>query len=74
VTLTPGAATTPASVCSTATTAQTYAVNADPQTPGTTGTRWFFTNGGTVYEDFTGPITPVQVGPPTAPATLTPIG
>jgi type II secretory pathway pseudopilin PulG len=73
VQLTPGAATAPAVICSTATTAATYAVNADPQTPGTTGSRWFFTNGGSVYEA-TGAITPVQIGPPTVPASVKPIG
>jgi prepilin-type N-terminal cleavage/methylation domain-containing protein len=70
VTLTAGAATTPAQVCSAATTAASYAVNADPQTAGSTGTRWFFTNGGTIYQDTTATIAAVQTGPP---ATGTPI-
>jgi hypothetical protein len=45
-------------------------VNADPQSAGGTGTRWFFTNGGTIYQDTTATIAAVQTG---APATGTPI-
>jgi prepilin-type N-terminal cleavage/methylation domain-containing protein len=64
VTLAPGTATTPTQVCSTATTAASYAVNGDPVTPGSTGTRWFFTNGATIYQDTTATIAAVQTGPP----------
>jgi prepilin-type N-terminal cleavage/methylation domain-containing protein len=73
VTLAPGAATAPTSICSAGagtTTAASYAVNADPITPGSTGTRWFFTNGATIYQDTTATIAPVQTG---APASGTPI-
>ena len=72
VTLAPGAAPGVApQVCSAATVAVSYAVNADPQSAGGTGTRWFFTNGGTIYQDTTATIAPVQTGQ--QPATGTPI-
>ena len=50
VTLAPGTATTPTQVCNGTTTAATYAVNGDPVTAGSTGTRWFFSNGATIYQ------------------------
>jgi prepilin-type N-terminal cleavage/methylation domain-containing protein len=68
-----GAPATLPQVCSAATVAVSYAVNADPTSAGSTGTRWFFTNGGTIWQDTTGTITPVQAGPPTTPATVSPI-
>lgn len=55
-------------VCNAATTAVTYAVNADPAAPGSSGTRWFFTNGGTIFQDTTATIPVVQTGAPAAPA------
>jgi prepilin-type N-terminal cleavage/methylation domain-containing protein len=69
--LTPGAAVNngPAS-CNGANKVASYAVQANPLTAGSTGTRWFFSNGATIYQDTTAVIAPVQVG---APATGTPI-
>ena len=65
VTITPGAATTPAQVCSAATTAATYAATADPVTAGSTGTRFFHINGtGAIFFDSTATIAPVQTGSP----------
>ena len=71
VTLTPGNATTPAIVCSAATTADTFAANADPTTPGSTGSRFFFVNSsGTIYWDAAATIAPVQAGAPASGAVL----
>jgi type IV pilus assembly protein PilA len=51
-----------------ATLAGGYYANANPQTPGSTGTRYFWTNTlGTVFQDTAGPIAWPQVN--TAPAT-----
>ena len=70
ITLTPGTATTPAVVCSAATTADTFAANADPTTAGSTGTRFFFINGsGSIYWD-TATIAPVQAGQPASGTVL----
>ena len=70
VTLTPGPApATAPTVCNAATTAVTYAATAEPTNVGSSGTRYFFTNGGTIYQD-AAPIAPVQTG---APATGTAI-
>jgi type IV pilus assembly protein PilA len=55
--------------CTAATLAITYAVNAEPVAAGGTGGRYFFTNSGTIWEDYA-PIAPVQIG---APATGTAI-
>jgi hypothetical protein len=46
-----------------------YAATAEPSSVGSSGTRYFFTNGGTIYQDLA-PIAPVQSG---APASGTPI-
>ncbi len=70
VTLTAGTATTPTQVCNGTTTAATYAVQGDPVTAGSTGTRWFFTNGATIYQSTTAQIAVVQTG---APGSGTPI-
>jgi type IV pilus assembly protein PilA len=70
ITMTAGAAPTVApTVCNAATTAVTYAVTGDPSAVGSSGTRFFFTNGGTIYQD-AATIAVVQTGPP---ATGTPI-
>jgi type IV pilus assembly protein PilA len=70
ITLIPGPApATAPTVCNAATTAVTYAATAEPTNVGSSGTRYFFTNGGTIYQD-SAPIAPVQTGPP---ATGTPI-
>jgi len=70
VTLTPGAAPPVApTVCNAATTAVSYAATAEPSNVGSSGTRFFFTNGSTIYQD-SAPIAPVQSG---RPATGTPI-
>jgi len=63
VTITPGNATTPLTLCSAATTADSYAATADPQVPGSTGARYFFTNGGAIWED-QDPFPAVFVGDP----------
>jgi prepilin-type N-terminal cleavage/methylation domain-containing protein len=64
ITLTPGPAPAVApTVCNAATTAVSYAVTAEPNAVGTSGTRFFFTNGGPIYQD-SAPIAPVQSGPP----------
>jgi type IV pilus assembly protein PilA len=65
ITFTPGAAPVTAPVvCNAATTAVTYAINADPAAVGSSGTRFFFTNGGTIWQDSTATIAAVQTGPP----------
>ena len=48
-----------------------YAANADPQSPGSTGVRYFWTNTlGTVFQDTAGPIVlALPAGATTAPAT-----
>ena len=70
VTLTPGPAPSVAPVvCNSASTAVSYAATAEPQSVGSSGTRYFFTNGGTIYQD-SAPIAPVQTG---RPASGTPI-
>ena len=63
VTILGGNPTTPVILCSAATTADTYTAFADPQVPGSTGNRYFFTNGGTIWED-TAPFAAVFTGPP----------
>jgi type IV pilus assembly protein PilA len=64
VVLTPGQAPAVApTVCNAATTAVTFAATAEPAVAGSTGTRFFFTNGGTIYQD-AAPIAVVQTGPP----------
>jgi prepilin-type N-terminal cleavage/methylation domain-containing protein len=52
-----------------------YIANANPQTPGSTGTRYFWTNTlGTVFQDTAGPIVHAsEVTAPATSATLTPI-
>ena len=70
VTLVPGPAPATAPiVCNAATTAVTYAATAEPNSVGSSGTRYFFTNGGTIYQD-SAPIAPVLTG---RPASGTPI-
>ena len=70
ITMTPGAAPAIApTVCNAATTSVTYAVTGDPVAAGSTGTRYFFTNSGTIWQD-SAPIAIVQTG---APATGTAI-
>lgn len=70
VTMIPGAAPAVApTVCSAATTATTYAVTGVPAAPGSTGSRFFFTNSGTIWQH-SAPIVVVQTG---APATGTAI-
>jgi type IV pilus assembly protein PilA len=64
ITLTAGTATTPTQVCNGTTTAASYAVQGDPVTAGSTGTRWFFTNGSTIYQSTAAQIAVVQTGPP----------
>ncbi len=67
----PGAAVnTGPAACNGANTVASYAVQGNPLTAGSTGTRWFFTNGATIYQSTTAVIAPVQVG---APATGNPI-
>jgi prepilin-type N-terminal cleavage/methylation domain-containing protein len=63
VTVIGGNPTNPPNVCRTATTADSYASFADPMVPGTTGTRYFFTNGGTIWQDQS-PFAAIYVGPP----------
>ena len=63
VTVLAGNPTTPPNVCSVATTADSYAAVADPMVPGSTGTRYFFTNGGTIWQDGA-PFPAVYAGPP----------
>jgi len=64
VTLLPGAAAGGGvSVCNGTATVVSYAVTAAPIGPGSTGTRYFFTNSGTIWHD-TAPIAPVQTGSP----------
>jgi len=63
ITITPGNATSPPMVCSAATTSDSYAATADPQIPGSTGARYFFSNGGTIWED-QDPFPAVFVGDP----------
>jgi prepilin-type N-terminal cleavage/methylation domain-containing protein len=50
-------------------TSVSFSVNGDPESAGSTGTRYFFTNGSTIYQD-SATIAEVQTGPP---ATGTPI-
>jgi prepilin-type N-terminal cleavage/methylation domain-containing protein len=63
ITLLGGNPTTPTTICSAATTADSYAAFGDPQVAGATGSRYFFTNGGTIWEDGA-PFPAVFVGPP----------
>jgi hypothetical protein len=64
VTVVPGTATTPAQVCSAATTAATYAATANPVTVGSTGTRFFHINGtGAIFFNKAA-IAAVQTGSP----------
>lgn len=63
ITVLGGTPTTPAILCSAASTADTYTAFADPQVPGRSGNRYFFTNGGTIWED-SAPFPPVFTGPP----------
>jgi prepilin-type N-terminal cleavage/methylation domain-containing protein len=63
ITVLGGNPTNPAIICSAATTADSYAAFGDPQVPGSTGNRYFFTNGGTIWED-QAPFPAVFTGPP----------
>jgi prepilin-type N-terminal cleavage/methylation domain-containing protein len=49
--------------CSGAGLVNTYAVTANPLSPGTTGARYFFTNGGSIFMDYAA-IAPVLTGDP----------
>jgi type IV pilus assembly protein PilA len=70
ITLTPGPAPSVAPVvCNGSSTAVSYAATAEPQSVGSSGTRYFFTNGGAIYQD-SAPIAPVLTG---RPASGTPI-
>ncbi len=70
VALTPGTATTPAKVCTAATTAETFAATADPVTAGSSGVRSFHINSsGAIYWD-TAPIAATQQGVPGSGAIL----
>jgi len=70
IALTKGTATTPAKVCTAATTAETFAVTADPVTAGSSGVRYFHINSsGAIYWD-TATIAPVQQGAPLSGAIL----
>jgi prepilin-type N-terminal cleavage/methylation domain-containing protein len=51
VTITPGTPMNPPGVCSGATVVDVYGATADPQIEGSTGVRYFFTNGGTIWQD-----------------------
>jgi len=51
-------------VCSAATTSDTYVVVADPQVPSSTGVRYFFSNGASnIWQDYS-PFPAVLTGPP----------
>lgn len=63
VTVLAGSPTTVANICSTATTADSYAAFADPEVPGSTGARYFFSNGGSIWQD-SAPFPAVYIGPP----------
>jgi type IV pilus assembly protein PilA len=63
VTLFPGVAAVGVSVCNATATVRSYAVTAVPNAVGSSGSRYFFTNSGTIFQD-TAPIAPVQTGPP----------
>lgn len=67
ITLTPGAVAGVPPACSPASQVISYAVTADPVSPGLTGSRYFFVNGITIFEDYN-PIAPVLAGDPAAPA------
>jgi type IV pilus assembly protein PilE len=62
IAVTPGGATAPL-VCSAATTTDSFAVTADPQVPGSTGVRFFFSNGDIIWQD-PAPFPAVTTGPP----------
>ena len=49
--------------CSGAGLVNTYAATANPLSPGSTGARFFFTNGGSIFMDYAA-IAPVQTGDP----------
>ena len=51
VTITPGDPMNPPGICSGATVVDAYGATADPQIEGSTGIRYFFTNGGTIWQD-----------------------
>ncbi len=64
VTITPGAAASGLTICNGTSTNLTFAVNADPISPGTSGTRHFFANAsGNIWVDQAA-IAVVQTGPP----------
>ena len=67
VTLFPGAASAGVVVCNGTATVSSYAVTAEPIAAGSSGSRYFFTNSGTIFQD-SAPIAVVQTG---APATGT---
>src|SRR5262245_35684584 len=63
VTVAPGAApaTAPPAACNAATQVVTFAATADPETPGSTGTRYFHVNSsGAIYVDTAATIAPTQ--------------
>jgi type IV pilus assembly protein PilA len=64
LTIIAGNPTNPASVCSAATTADSYVVVADPQVPSSTGVRYFFSNGASnIWQDYS-PFPAVLSGSP----------
>jgi prepilin-type N-terminal cleavage/methylation domain-containing protein len=64
VTILAGNPTTPATICSAATTADSYAVVADPEIAGSTGTRYFFSNGASNIWQDDAPFPAIFSGPP----------
>jgi len=70
VTLTGGnAAPATATICNGVAATVTYAATAEPAAPGSTGTRYFFSNGSTVWQH-TAAIAVVQTGPPATGAPI----
>jgi prepilin-type N-terminal cleavage/methylation domain-containing protein len=51
VTITPGEPANPPGICNGGTVVDAYGATADPQIEGSTGIRYFFTNGGTIWQD-----------------------
>lgn len=64
VTLMPGNPVPAAVVCNGTTVSDTYAVVADPEVPGSTGNRYFFSNGGSNIWQDEAPFPAVYAGPP----------
>jgi type IV pilus assembly protein PilA len=64
ITLLPGDAVDRPSVCNGTSVADTYAVVADPEVPGSTGVRYFFSNGGSNIWQADEPFEGVLSGPP----------